>query len=170
MTPNLQIEFEKLAIVRGPLHPNYYNGSKGRSTKGPDYADRLADKLKGLGMVRGVHFDTGNDAKFHGHTGEWVKLTPVGRRRKVFQDIRAAAKIRRNFAWRKVFQGVTTAIQGSAKPTFAKGVVFDSWGQREIMQVWHDAGAVHPAPEEVLAIKLQCGASWKTIANRLEDA
>jgi hypothetical protein len=151
-------QLEKLA-VRGEVRPNYYTGSKGRSKKGPPYAAKLADKLKGLGMVRGVHFETGNDAKFHGHTGEWVKLTPVGRRRKVFQNIRAAAKIRR-----------AEDLRGSAepaKPTFAKGVVFDSWGQREMMQVWHDAGAVHPAPDEILAIKLQCGASWKTIANRL---
>jgi hypothetical protein len=165
MTSNLQIEFEKLAIVRGPLHPNYYNGSKGRSTKGPPYAAKLADKLKGLGMVRGVHFVTGNDAKFHGHTGEWVELTPVGRRRKVFQDIRAAAKIRQAESSEDLRESAEPA-----KPTFAKGVVFGSLGQRDIMQVWHDAGAVHPAPEEVLAIKLQCGASWKTIANRLENA
>ena len=165
MTSNLQIEFEKLAIVRGPLHPNYYNGSKGRSTIGPDYADRLAGKLKGLGMVRGVHFVTGNDAKFHGHTGEWVELTPVGRRRKVFQDIRAAAKIRQAESSEDLRESAEPA-----KPTFAKGVVFGSLGQRDIMQVWHDAGAVHPAPDEVLQIKLRSGASWKGIADQLEDA
>jgi hypothetical protein len=183
MTSNLQIEFEKLAIVRGPLHPNYYNGSKGRSTIGPDYADRLVSKLKGLGMVRGVHFETGNDAKFHGHTGEWVELTPVGRRRKVFQDIRAAAKMRRATRPAKIWlpfwdQAGAQACISATPPRIGQlpavpavpAFDFDGLCEREIMQVWHDAGAAHPAPDEVLQIKLRSGVSWKVIADQLEDA
>jgi hypothetical protein len=161
---HLENAFELLAIF-GEVHPNYYTGHGRRTACSADYAVKLANNLKELGMVRGVHFVTGNDAKFHGHTGEWVELTPVGRRRKVFQDIRAAAKIRQAAASEDLRESAEPA-----KPTFAKGVIFGSLGQRDIMQVWHDAGAVHPAPDEVLAIKLRSGASWKTIANRLEDA
>jgi hypothetical protein len=71
--------------------PNHYNGSGRWTRKSADYAARLSDILTGLGMVRGRHFRTGNDAPFGGHTGEWVGLTPLGRRRKAFRDIRVEA-------------------------------------------------------------------------------
>ena len=82
---------EKLATSWNPIRPNYYNGAGRWTTKSADYATQLVGTLQDLGMVSGRHFEYGNDAKFGGHTGEWVRLTPLGRRRKVFQDIRAKA-------------------------------------------------------------------------------
>jgi hypothetical protein len=82
---------EDLATARSKIYPNYYNGSGRWTRKSADYAARLSDILTGLGMVRGRHFRTGNDAPFGGHTGEWVGLTPLGRRRKAFRDIRVEA-------------------------------------------------------------------------------
>ena len=88
MGKNLKVEFKKLATSRNAIRPNYYNGTGRWVTKSPDYAVELVATLQGLGMVAGRHFEYGNDAKLGGHTGAWVKLTALGRRRKVFRDIR----------------------------------------------------------------------------------
>ena len=85
MSKNLRAEFEKLATSK--VHPNYYNGRGRRTSRSPDYAAELVGTLQSLGMVAGRHFEAGNDAKFGGHTGAWVRLTALGRRRKVFQDM-----------------------------------------------------------------------------------
>jgi hypothetical protein len=91
MSKNLRAQFEKLATSK--VHPNYYYAGVGRwTTKSPDYAARLIATLQGLGMVDGRHFEHGNDSKLGGHTGAWVKLTALGRRRKVFRDMRAKAE------------------------------------------------------------------------------
>ena len=78
--------FAELATSRRAVHPNYYMGTGSRQSKSVDYAENLVKKLVGLGLQRGKHFMSGNDAPRGGHTGEWVNLTPLGRRRKVIKD------------------------------------------------------------------------------------
>jgi hypothetical protein len=151
---NLDATFEQLA-VQGLVHPNYYTGSGRWSRRSTDYAGLIVNRLEDLGMVRGRHFAAGNDAPHGGHSGEWVRLMPLGRRRKVFQNIRAAAAISQD--------STSAALVEATKPAFD----FESLSEREIMHVWHDAGAVHPAPDEVLQIKLRSGASWKMVSDSL---
>jgi len=146
--------FEQLAM-RGAVRPNYYTGSGRWSRRSTDYAGLLVERLENLGMMRGQHFEAGNDAPYRGHTGEWIKLTPMGRRRKVFRDIRAAAAVSQDLT--------PAALAEPVKPALN----FDGLNERQIMQTWHDAGAVHPAPVEVLAIKRRSGASWKMVVDSL---
>ena len=78
-------------VINGSIHPNYYNGSGRWSTCGPDYAARLASILMGSGMVEGKHFEMGNDALRGGHEGAYVRLSPLGRRRKFCRGAKEAA-------------------------------------------------------------------------------
>jgi hypothetical protein len=120
-----------------------------------DYAGQLAKKLMDLGMQRGKHFLSGNDAPRFGHTGEWVKLTPLGRRRKVIKDIKTKVE-------------APAAVLPKPATPIAKPFDFEDFGDREIMDIWHHTGAVHPAPAEVLEIKQRSGASWKTISKQFQ--
>jgi len=86
VSKNLGAAFKKLAASK--VRPNYYNGTGRWVTKSPDYAAQLVAWLQNLGLVDGRHFEYGNDSKLGGHTGAWVRLTALGRRRKVFRDIR----------------------------------------------------------------------------------
>jgi hypothetical protein len=72
--------------------PNYYNGHGRWTSKSADYATALVDILTGLGMVPGRHFRTGNDAPQGGWTGEYVRLLPLGRRRKAIRDLRESVQ------------------------------------------------------------------------------
>ena len=81
-----------LATARAKIYPNYYNGSGRWTQKSADYAASLADILTGLGMVRGRHFERGNDAPKGGWTGEFVRLLPRGRRRKLIRDLRESVQ------------------------------------------------------------------------------
>jgi hypothetical protein len=42
-------------------------------------------------MVDGKHFEAGNDVPRSGYEGDYVRLLPVGRRRKLCRDVRAEA-------------------------------------------------------------------------------
>jgi hypothetical protein len=75
-------------VISGCVHPNYYNGSGRWTRKGPDYAARLVSILGAGGMVAGKHFEAGNDAPRSGHEGAYVRLLPLGHRRKLCRDIR----------------------------------------------------------------------------------
>ena len=81
-----------LATASAKTYPNHYNGSGRWTQKSADYADRLSERLTGLGMVRGVHFERGNDAPKGGWTGEYVRLLPLGRRRKEIRDLRESVQ------------------------------------------------------------------------------
>jgi len=91
MTKVEQSLLNRLAI-KGSTHPNYYNGSGRWTTRGPDYAARLATILTSSGMVAGKHFEHGNDAPYGGHEGGYVRLLPLGRRRKLCRDARALVR------------------------------------------------------------------------------
>jgi hypothetical protein len=146
---NLEVAFECLAI-KGEVHPNFYTGSwAGVPRRSTDYAELLVERLEGLGLVRGRHFEAGNDAPHGGHTGSWVQLTPLGRRRKVFRDVRAAEEKRIEGL------GPHAYIPGWSLPPLAT-----------VIRRWHRAGAVHPAPDEVVAAKRESGLTWKMIDNR----
>ena len=82
---------EELATAN-TIHPNYYNGSGRWSQKSADYAASLAAILTGLGMVRGKHFEVGNDAPRGGWVGNYVRLLPLGRRRKAIRDLRESVQ------------------------------------------------------------------------------
>lgn len=82
---------EELATANA-IHPNYYNGSGRWTQKSADYAASLAAILTGLGMIRGKHFESGNDAPQGGWTGEYVRLLPLGRRRKLVRDLRGSVQ------------------------------------------------------------------------------
>jgi len=79
-------------VFKGCIHPNYYNGSGRWTTRGPDYAARLATILTASGMVAGKHFEHGNDAPCGGHEGGYVRLLPLGRRRKLCRDARESVR------------------------------------------------------------------------------
>jgi Fe2+ transport system protein FeoA len=143
MNANLKNAFVELATSRHPVRPNYYTGSGRWSRRSTDYAGQLVKRLEGLGMVQGRHFEVGNDAPFGGHTGEWVKLTPLGRRRKVFQKIR-----------------VKSATPGEEEPPKPVAPI------APVIRHWHEAGAAHPAPDEVVAAKRESGLTWKMIADQ----
>jgi hypothetical protein len=85
----LEDAFAELTTSRRAVHPNYYMGAGRSQRKSVDYAENLVEKLVGLGLQRGKHFTSGNDAPRGGHTGEWVNLTPLGRRRKAIKDSKA---------------------------------------------------------------------------------
>jgi hypothetical protein len=139
--------------------PNYYNGSGRWTQKSADYATALVDSLTAMGMVRGKHFERGNDAPFGGHTGEWVGLTPLGRRRKAFRDIRAAAA-----ATPRAEPPKPVAEAGSelwlASRKFRLSQRSDLCG---VLRQWREAGAAHPAPDAVVAAKRESGLTWKMI-------
>ena len=153
----LEAAFEELATSRRAVHPNYYMGSRRCPRKSVDYAENLVEKLTDLGMRRGKHFMSGNDAPRGGHTGEWVKLTPLGRRRKAIKDSKAKA-------------GTLAQVPPEPATPTAKPFDFEGFGDREIMEIWHRTGAVHPAPAEVLEIKRRSGASWKTINDQFQES
>ena len=71
--------------------PNYYTGSGSWSRCSADYANEIHNVLIKLGMVRGKHFRTGNDAPRGGWTGDFVELLPAGKRWKIIKELRAAA-------------------------------------------------------------------------------
>ena len=75
-------------VTSGEIHPHYYNGNGRWSTRGPDYVSQLASILSDTGMVSGRHFVRGNDALYGGHTGAYLRLLPMGRRRKFCRDIK----------------------------------------------------------------------------------
>ena len=75
-------------VISGCVHPNYYNGSGQWTRKGPDYAARLVNILRASDMVEGKHFEEGNDAPRSGYEGDYVRLLPLGKRRKLCRDIR----------------------------------------------------------------------------------
>jgi hypothetical protein len=75
-------------VISDCIHPNYYNGSGQWTRKGPDYAARLVNILRASGMVEGKHFEEGNDAPRSGYEGDYVRLLPLGKRRKLCRDIR----------------------------------------------------------------------------------
>jgi hypothetical protein len=83
---------EDLATARSKIYPNYYNGSGRWTQKSADYTASLVGILTGLGMVRGKHFERGNDAPQGGWTGDYVRLLPLGRRLKAIRDIRESAQ------------------------------------------------------------------------------
>ena len=81
-----------LATASAKTYPNHYNGSGRWTTKSADYAGRLSELLTTMGMVRGKHFETGNDAPKGGWTGNFVRLLPLGRRRKLVRDLRESVQ------------------------------------------------------------------------------
>jgi len=62
-------------------HPNFYSGSGRFSKRSADHAAHLAMALELHGLVRGLDFETGNDAPRGGHAGEFVALTKRGKRK-----------------------------------------------------------------------------------------
>ena len=80
----------KLATANA-IHPNFYNGHGRWARKSADYATALVGILTGLGMVRGKHFERGNDAPRGGWVGNYVRLLPLGRRRKAIRDLRGGS-------------------------------------------------------------------------------
>jgi hypothetical protein len=81
-----------LATARSKIYPNFYNGSGRWTTKSADYAGRLSELLTTMGMVRGKHFERGNDAPKGGWMGEYVRLLPLGRRRTAIRDLRESVQ------------------------------------------------------------------------------
>mgnify|MGYP003657920423 FL=1 len=81
-----------LATAKAKTYPNYYNGHYRWTSKSADYATDLVGILTGLGMVRGKHFERGNDAPQGGWTGNYVRLLPLGRRRKEIRDLRESVQ------------------------------------------------------------------------------
>lgn len=73
--------------------PNYYTGSGSWSRCSADYAEQIDRILTDLGMIRGKHFCTGNDAPRGGWTGDYVELLPAGKRWKIIKELRAAAAL-----------------------------------------------------------------------------
>jgi len=71
--------------------PNYYTGSGRWSRCSANYAEQIDRILTDLGMIRGKHFCTGNDAPRRGFTGDYVELFPAGRRWKIIKVLRADA-------------------------------------------------------------------------------
>ena len=78
-----------LATARSKIYPNFYNGSGRWTSKSADYADRLSELLTTMGMARGKHFEVGNDAPQGGWPGNYVRLLPLGRRRKAIRALRS---------------------------------------------------------------------------------
>ena len=75
--------FTELAKARNwTLRPNGYSGRGRYASKTANHAGTLANTLEGIGLVRGQHFTTGNDAPRGGWSGEFVTLLPAGRRLK----------------------------------------------------------------------------------------
>ena len=62
------------------VEPNYYTGSGRWTQKGPDYVVQLRELLTERGLVRGRHFQIGNRAPRGGYEGDFIRLTPAGRR------------------------------------------------------------------------------------------
>ena len=89
---NLYMAFDRLA-KQGMIRPNYYTGDRRWTRCSSDYAGLIVQKLESLGMSEGKHFEFGNDAPSGGHTGKWVRLTSLGKRRKVIRYIRATSKV-----------------------------------------------------------------------------
>ena len=68
---------EVIDIVRNPKHGRRYLTSwenHGRSLR-----DRRPNAIEGLRLI-GIDFATGNDAPRHGMDGQYIELTPKGRR------------------------------------------------------------------------------------------
>ena len=136
-------------------YPNYYNGSGRWTRRSADYASDLTDILTGLGMVRGKHFERGNDAPNGGWTGEFVKLLPAGKRWKVIQESRRQ-------------QASVTHSSMGMDSGGAKTPASLSENSRSTLISWVRDGALHPCSPAVLAIKSESGLSWKQVAH-LED-
>ena len=62
------------------VEPNYYTGSGRWTKKGPAYVQQLAELLTERGLVTGRHFQVGNRAPRGGYEGDFIRLTPAGRR------------------------------------------------------------------------------------------
>jgi len=67
------------------VEPHYYNGSGSWTRKGPDYVQQLAALLTERGLVKGRHYQTGNRAPRGGYEGDFIRLTPAGRRLKAIR-------------------------------------------------------------------------------------
>ena len=129
----------------GEIYPNSYTGSGRYTSKSADYAAQLVGVLTSdLDMVEGKHFEIGNDSPRGGWTGEFVRLLPLGRRRKAIKDRRAVAV---------------------AAPAPQKTALELADEDRQTIAAWRADGAPHPCPPEVLAIKIAAGVSWKWLEN-----
>jgi hypothetical protein len=137
------------------IHPNGYSGRGRYASRTADHATTLADSLEELGLVRGRHFTTGNDAPRGGWSGEFVTLLPAGRRLKVVTDNKTPAPPA------PAPSGVTDGKTLTISPLDS-----DDW--RELIE-WYGAGAVHPCPDTILAIKLKSRLSWRQIEDKCEE-
>lgn len=121
---------EKLTWQKGKFYPTHEVGS-GRWTHNYTSAYDLAS----LGLKRGLHFTTGNDAPRGGVCGDFQKLTSSGRRLKIMRNLFAivqaekeateiaekkkklendhaeALELDRVFEARKNFRGLTSEVK-----------------------------------------------------------
>jgi hypothetical protein len=87
----------ELIESRDGIEPNYYSGGGRWTKKSSNYVEQLAELLGDMGLVRWRHFETGNRAPQGGHTGDFIRLLPAGRKLKAIR--RAATE----FSWRPEF-------------------------------------------------------------------
>ena len=75
----------KLIESRDGIEPNYYTGSGRWTRKGPNYVEQVAELLGDMGLVKWRHFEIGNRAPQGGHTGDFIRLLPAGRKLKTIR-------------------------------------------------------------------------------------
>ena len=139
------------------VHPNYYTGTGRWARRGANDAGRLAGALDKLGLVQGKHYITGNDAPRGGWTGEFVHLLPLGRRRKYIRNLRHETCTP---------QPAPVAPQPDPAP---EPVTLDADRQQALF-AWMADGALHPCPDNVLAIKQESGLSWSVLETVFKPA
>ena len=91
LTPTRKELVLNLINSRGNYYPNYYLNSYSSWKKGANKALLLKDILIALNLKEGRHFITGNDAPRGGHTGNFVRLLPLGKKLKVIKELRGEA-------------------------------------------------------------------------------
>jgi hypothetical protein len=130
-------------------HPNGYSGTGRHVSKTADHAATLTESLELIGMAKGRHFSTGNDAPRGGWSGEFVTLLPAGRRLKVIADIRRSDPV------------IAKVEPRRPSLALAEQLILDSWIRD---------GATHPCPEDVLAVKQKSQLSWRTLSQTSRTA
>ena len=152
------------------IHPNGYSGRGRYASKTADHATTLADSLEELGLVRGRHFTTGNDAPRGGWSGEFVTLLPAGRRLKVVTDNRICVE-----GWReqrKTLSNNCNPRQGlldylADNPAEDTPSLDDLTAvEQNKLKDWYRNGCEHPCPDTVLAIKQKSRLSWRQVGDQ----